>query len=395
MDIIFLDNLPLNTKDRIIGIEYIDKKGNIVIWTGKILHCEHNRRKRYCKECGGSQICEHNRERNTCKECGGSQICEHGTRKSHCKKCKGTSVCEHNIIRQRCKECGGTSICKHGREKYSCKECQGSQICEHNKRKQKCKECKGSSICKHDKQRTICKECRGSQICEHNKQKGTCKQCGGRQICEHDKQKSKCKNCKGSEICEHNTRKECCHICFTHPQNFCVNCKQTYVKRSPYYPYCFPCYCNLNPEEEIPKRYMSKEIYIRKYLKENLNIDMKCNKKIDGGCSRKKPDGFIDCLTHSVIWECDENKHKGYNKECDNKRTMELFQDLGNRPLVFIRFNPDEIKDHESCFIFDKQNKILPTKEWEIRKLKLLQTIRFHVDNIPEKEITIEYLYYD
>lgn len=39
---------------------------------------------------------------------------------------------------------------------------------------------------------------------------------------------------------------------------------------------------------------------------------------------------------------------------CENKRTMGLFQDLGNRPLVLIRFNPDSYKENgvkiHGCF---------------------------------------------
>ena len=33
--------------------------------------CEHDRRKEYCKECGGSQICEHDKIKSQCKDCGG------------------------------------------------------------------------------------------------------------------------------------------------------------------------------------------------------------------------------------------------------------------------------------------------------------------------------------
>ena len=43
--------------------------------------CKHNKRKSYCKECGGSQICEHNKIKYRCKECGGSQICIHNKNK--------------------------------------------------------------------------------------------------------------------------------------------------------------------------------------------------------------------------------------------------------------------------------------------------------------------------
>ena len=67
--------------------------------------CPHGRRRRQCKECGGSQICEHGRQRKQCKECGGSQICEHGRVRSQCKECGGGSICEHGHRRPQCEEC--------------------------------------------------------------------------------------------------------------------------------------------------------------------------------------------------------------------------------------------------------------------------------------------------
>jgi hypothetical protein len=48
--------------------------------------CQHNRRRYYCKECGGNGICQHNRRRDRCKEC--------------------CSPCQHNIRRYKCKDCG-------------------------------------------------------------------------------------------------------------------------------------------------------------------------------------------------------------------------------------------------------------------------------------------------
>ena len=68
--------------------------------------CEHGVKPRSkCKVCGA---CPHGKRRRRCKECGGSQICEH---------------CEHGRRRSECKECGGGSICEHGRIRYHCKEC--------------------------------------------------------------------------------------------------------------------------------------------------------------------------------------------------------------------------------------------------------------------------------
>jgi hypothetical protein len=97
------------------------------------------------------------------------------------------------------------------------------------------------------------------------------------------------------------------------------------------------------------------------------NIEIKNNKTIDGGCSKKRPDVMIDCLTHTIIIECDENQHQYDNYSCENKRTMELFTDLGNRPMVMIRFNPDEYKigtkKVQSCFKGEAVN----SYEWKKR----------------------------
>ncbi len=86
-------------------------------------HCEHDRRRSQCKDCGGGSICEHDRIRCQCKDCGGGSICEHDRRRSECKDCGGGSICEHDRIRSRCKDCGGGSICEHDRRRSECKDC--------------------------------------------------------------------------------------------------------------------------------------------------------------------------------------------------------------------------------------------------------------------------------
>uniref|UniRef100_A0A0G4H8J3 CR-type domain-containing protein n=1 Tax=Chromera velia CCMP2878 TaxID=1169474 RepID=A0A0G4H8J3_9ALVE len=103
--------------------------------------CEHGRRRRQCKECGGSSICEHGRQRHKCKECGGSSICEHGQARYYCKQCGGKGLCEHGRRRNTCKECGGSSVCEHGRDRYYCKECGGRGFCKHGRRRSKCSKC--------------------------------------------------------------------------------------------------------------------------------------------------------------------------------------------------------------------------------------------------------------
>lgn len=353
--------------------------------------CIHDKQKRYCRECGGSSICEHNREKFKCKEC------------------KGTCICEHNKIRSKCRECGGASICEHNRERSKCRDCGGGSICEHNRARSNCRDCGGASFCEHNRFRNSCKECKGSTICEHNNYKNRCIECRGCSICEHNKVKIQCKECRGSQICEHNKQKHVCVIC--NPSCSCQECKSILTnKRSYSYPLCQACFCNKYPDHERSTLYKIKERYLRDELRErfpNNDINMIFDKAVDGGCSNKRPDVLIDLLTHSIIIECDEHQHKNYT--CENKRTMQLFEDLGNRPLVMIRFNPDNYIDEngnkvEGCFkpltevqdMHKKRFYNINETEWNRRICVLEKVIKEYIglDTFPSKEITEIKLFY-
>ena len=368
----------------------------------KLNFCSHNRSKYSCKEGCGGNLCEHNNFKSVCKECKGGSICEHNIRKTTCKECKGGSICEHNRVKSLCKECKGGSICEHNRLKSQCKECKGSAICEHNRIKSSCKECKGSSICEHNKQKNTCKECKGSSICEHNKIRYRCKECKGSSICEHNSLKSICKECKGSAICEHNKVKHNCIIC--NPSCACQECKITFVsKNTKVYPLCKACFCKKYPDNILSTRFKIKERYLTEELRlrfKDKDIEIINDKKINGGCSSRRPDILIDLIRFSIIVECDENEHLRYNYE--NERNIEIFRDLGNRPLVIIRFNPDsyiiENKKIKGCFkdINNKRDYALNKKEWD-RRVDTLENLLIKyisIKDIPNKEITIEYLFY-
>jgi hypothetical protein len=124
------------------------------------------------------------------------------------------------------------------------------------------------------------------------------------------------------------------------------------------------------------------------------------DKKIDGGCSSRRPDILIDLIIFSIVIECDENEHSKY--KCEDKRTMDIFKDLGNRPLVMIRFNPDSYtiknKRIQGCFkdTNEKNDYTLNQEEWNMR-IDTLEKILFKYISmkcIPNKEIIIEYLFY-
>jgi hypothetical protein len=217
--------------------------------------------------------------------------------------------------------------CEHNRQKSKCKPCGGSQICEHNKIKSECKHCGGASICEHNRVKRQCKDCKGSQICEHNKRKSICKSCGGSSICEHNKEKSKCKTCGGVSICDHNKRKPYCKICRGSALCKTPNCETYGTKK--YNGYCLPCCIQVHPEIQVSKNYKTKENDVVDRIKQTFpNFDWVYDKKVEDGCSMKRPDLLLDMGSHIIIVEVDENKHDTYDCSCENKRLMQISQDL-------------------------------------------------------------------
>ncbi len=331
---------------------------------------------------------------------------------SLCNQTKDISL--YHKGRNQCKECYKSKRkCIHGKTKAFCRECEGSAFCSHNNFKTICRECKGSQICIHDKVKAKCKECGGSAICSHGIQKAFCRECEGSAFCIHDKIKRDCRECKGSRFCIHDIRKTQCIIC--NPDCACIECKHVLIdKRTICYPLCQACFCNKYPDHEKSTLYKIKERYLRDELRlrfPDKNINMIFDKPIDGGCSKKRPDVLIDLLLYSIIIECDEGQHKNY--ECENKRTMQLFEDLGERPLILIRFNPDSYmedigssgkKKIEGCFkpltkiedIHKKKFYEINKKEWKRRIDILEEVIREKIrEDIPEKEIEEIKLFYD
>ena len=276
--------------------------------------------------------------------------------------------------------------CEHGRRKSTCKECGGASICEHGRQKSRCKECGGASICEHGRNKSQCKECGGSQICEHNRNKSICKECGGASICEHGRQKSTCKECGGSALC----RSSWCHT----------------RKNHKYEGYCMPCFVN-NPEnmhKPAMRNYKTKEKEVVDYVLHHYpEFTWVADRKIQDGCSLRRPDLLLDMGTHIIICEIDENKHTGYDCSCENKRLMEISQDLQHRPIVFIRFNPDSYRDQQgilikSCWRLNKTGviAIIATKqdEWNGRLETLNQQILYWIHNPSGKIVEIVELFY-
>ena len=316
----------------------------------------------------GHKKCIHGKRPYYCADCGGKGICKHGKQKSRCKQCDGGSICTHGKIRSRCKQCGGGSICTHGKEKASCKQCGGSSICVHGKIRSQCKQCVGSAFCEHGKQKRYCLHCDGSAFCKHGIQKRRCKICGGSALCK-------------TPLCE------------------------TQISNKTYKGYCMRCFVNLFPELTNARNYKTKEQNVVDKVKIAFpDVSWCCDKKIQDGCSKKRPDMLLEMGSHAIIVEVDENQHVNYDCSCENKRLMELSQDVNHRPIVFIRFNPDKYFDKDgnkvdSCWEATKQGilRVAPKKqqEWEHRLECLVEQIQYWTENETNKTVEVVELFYD
>ena len=359
--------------------------------------CEHDKYSFQCKNCNGASVCIHKKQKHTCKECGGKGVCPHQRIKSNCVECHGGSICAHNKRRSRCIECKGGSICPHQKLKSRCVECNGNQICIHKRRKELCVDCEGSATCPHELRRSRCIDCKGSEICPHSKNKLTCVECHGKNICEHDTLREQCIICHGSRICEHDKRLSSCITCT--PSSGCQHCHTISIVGSKWKPYCFRCYCVLNPDAIIPRKYKLKEHHIVDALKAHFKeqITMIFDKAIEGGCSKKRPDVSIDFGSHYLMIEIDENRHVNYS--CEEKRMVELYEDVGFRKIIFLRFNPDRYKEgthkYISPFKYTRSGILqLDETEFNRRIQQLLLLINIHRITEPLEQITIEYLFY-
>jgi hypothetical protein len=127
------------------------------------------------------------------------------------------------------------------------------------------------------------------------------------------------------------------------------------------------------------------------------------DKKVADGCSQRRPDILIDMGSHVIVVEIDENQHIAYDTSCENRRLMEISKDLGHRPIVFIRFNPDSYTvgstKHSSCWRVGKDGilRIMQSKdaEWSERLTILKEQIQYWIDTSSEKTIEVIQLFFD
>jgi len=202
--------------------------------------------------------------------------------------------------------------------------------------------------------------------------------------------------------------------CFAHKKNEMINigsprCKSSFcetLSMKKYDYYCIPCYIQLFPDKPTTRNYKTKEKAVADFVLSSFtSFTWITDRRIHDGCSRRRPDLLLDLGSHIVIVEVDENQHTDYDCSCENKRLMEISRDIGHRPMIFIRFNPDVYFDNKnnkitSCWKPNKQNGVLcipknKQSEWNNRLSILKKQIEYWIENKTYKTIEIIQLYYD
>lgn len=113
-----------------------------------------------------------------------------------------------------------------------------------------------------------------------------------------------------------------------------------------------------------------------------------------------RPDLWWDLGTHGLVVEVDENQHVTYGRQNEAARTLQLQVDA-QKPVVFLRFNPDGFRDssdvlHSSCFkkparslAFESQRHREQRLSFPMERLVMCKNVR------PDQDVTVEKLFYD
>jgi len=126
--------------------------------------------------------------------------------------------------------------------------------------------------------------------------------------------------------------------------------------------YCFEHFCKAFPNEPIVRNYKTKEFAVVAFVKANFpDFHWVSDRIVKNGSSRRRPDLFLDLGYQVVIVEIDEGRHKYKKYSEEFERMMDISQDINHRPVIFIRFNPDN-------YVMNKEK--IPSC-WHVNKLSL------------------------
>jgi hypothetical protein len=102
-------------------------------------------------------------------------------------------------------------------------------------------------------------------------------------------------------------------------------------------------HCSSCGDFKFRRVHLEKQKEVKSFLDTEKIKYESYDRVIDTSCGLERPDFLIDCDTHKVVLEVDENQHNSYNPECEKARMINISQTIG-MPVIFIRYNPDKFK---------------------------------------------------
>lgn len=154
----------------------------------------------------------------------------------------------------------------------------------------------------------------------------------------------------------------------------CASCGLFYVKSKD----GLCSYCNPDAHHQ------TREATVVDFLR-SKGLSFIHNKSVGKVCGSYRPDIKIDCLTHLVIVEVDEDQHAQYDDSCEIARMLNIYQAEG-LPCVFLRYNPDQFKigNEKRAHIVKQQ----------VRLEILYKEIQKWVMRVPNSNIKVFRLFY-
>lgn len=177
-------------------------------------------------------------------------------------------------------------------------------------------------------------------------------------------------------------------------------------KNARYEGYCWFCFAHLFPDKPMARQFRTKERVIGEFLRStHPQYDWVYDRRVTEGCSRRRPDFLLDLGFQVLIVEVDEHQHAmKYTEACENRRMMELSQDVGHRPLVIVRFNPDSYIDENGervpgCWGVSARigavNVLQKHKRaWQTRLATLQKCVSHWIQTPTTKMVEVVYLFY-
>lgn len=202
--------------------------------------------------------------------------------------------------------------CPHGRAKWRCKDC-GSGYCQHKKQKGQCRAC-GTGYCRHNSRKDRCPKC-GTARCEHGKLRNRCTDCLPLQKLQQ--LSTQCTSCGVTQVCR-------LRSVARGGNGLCSQC------------------------DTVKPRTNTERALTAELIRLGIPTPSAVDNTMTGGPScrvgRRRPDIVWVGTTHVVNLEIDEDSHAARASSCEVSKAQEtrFGAEDGAKPLILIRYNPDQ-----------------------------------------------------